>query len=135
MQAQALFMSKPTALPAAFKQLASRDEKFRKIVNNHEADANTMLNETDIAEKEELMSEMLTIVKHSKDWSDLAYYYLALRYVWNLVDNNMDWGFNARIGREMMNALISVNNRYAVRCLQVCHDALFRASSQIVDDR
>lgn len=44
---------------------------------------------------------MYTIIKKSPNWSDLADYYLALQYIWNLVDNDLDWGFNQRIGMEI----------------------------------
>ena len=78
------------------------------------------------------MSEMLTAVKRSKDWSDLADYYLALQYVWNLVDNDLDWGFNQRIGAEMMDAFVTVKNVYAARFMKYSFDSISGASSQSV---
>lgn len=120
-------------------QIASRDEKAREILDNidpsFEADAKAALNEIDNDEMEKTLSEMLTVVKRSKDWSDLADYYLAIQYVWNLVKNDLDWGFNQRIGAEMMNTFASVKNPYAARFIQYSFIALFGTSSQSVDDK
>ena len=82
-----------------------------------------------------MLSEMLTVVKRSKDWSDLADYYLALQYIWNLVDNDLDWGFNQRIGVEMMDAFITVKNIYAARFMKYSLDSIQGVSSQSVDDK
>ncbi len=125
--------------PAMLMQIASRDEKARKILDNIdpsiEADAKAALNEIDNDEMEKTLSEMLTVVKRSKDWSDLGDYYLAIQYVWNLVKNDLDWGFNQRIGAEMMNTFASVKNPYAARFIQYSFIALFGTSSQSVDDK
>lgn len=124
--------------PAALRQVATKDEKTRKIIENidlsFEADAKATLNEIDDNEMEEMLSELLTTIKRSKDWSDLADYYLALQYVWNLVDNDLDFGFNQRIGAEMMNAFLLVKNVYATRFLKYSFDSYQGASSQSVDD-
>lgn len=119
--------------------MAARDEETRKWIEGEdqsfEADAEELLDEIYNEEIKNEISEMLTVVKRSKDWSDLADYYLALQYVWNLVDNDLGWGFNQRIGIEMMVAFNSVNNRYAARFLKYNFDALRGACSQSVDDK
>lgn len=124
--------------PAALRQVAAKDEKTRKVIENidpsFEVDAKAALNEIDDDEMEEMLSEMLAAIKKSKDWSDLADYYLALQYVWNLVDNDLDFGFNQRIGAEMMNAFVLVKNIYAARFLKYSFDSHRGASSQSVDD-
>lgn len=124
--------------PAALRQVAARNEKTRKILENidpaFEAYAKAVLSEIDDDEMEEMLSDMLTAIKRSKDLSDLADYYLALRYFWNLVDNDLDWGFNQRIGVEMMIAFVSVKNIYAARFLKCSFDSHKGASSQSVDD-
>lgn len=125
--------------PASLRQVAARDKETRKVIENvdpsFEADAKELLDEIDNEEIKNEISEMLTVVKRSKEWSDLADYYLALQYLWNLVDNDLGWGFNQRIGIEMMVAFNSVNNRYAARFLKYNSAALRGASSQSVDDK
>ena len=125
--------------PAALMQIASRDKNAREIIENFdssfEAEAKAELNEIDNGEIEKILSEMLIVVKQSKDWSDLADYFLALQYVWNLVENDLEWGFNQRIGAEMMKSFASVKNIYAARYLRYSFNALFGTSSQSVDDK
>lgn len=124
--------------PAALRQVAARDEKARKIIEkidpSFEVDAKAALDEINNDEMEKIVSEMLTAVKKSNEWSDLADYYLALQYVWNLIDNDLEWGFNQRIGAEMMCAFVSVKNIYAARFLKYSSDSLRGACSQFVDD-
>lgn len=125
--------------PASLRQVAARDEETRKLIEDadpsFEADAEELFDEIYNDEIKNEISEMLTVVKRSKDWSDLADYYLALQYVWNLADNDLGWGFNQRIGIEMMLAFSSVNNRYTTRFLKYNFDAVRGASSQSVDDK
>ena len=125
--------------PAALKQVVSRDEKAKRIIENtdsaFEADAKEIMDEIDGSEgMTEWVSEMLTTIKKSAEWSDLADYYLAMQYVWNLVDNDLEWGFNQRIGVEMLNAFVSVGNYYAARYLLTSKNAVNGLSSQSVDD-
>ena len=124
--------------PAALKQVARRDEKTRKLMETPnpslEADAKEILEEFHNEESEKEISQLLTAIKRSKEWSDIGDYYLALQYMWNLVNNGFDWGFNQRIGVEMMNAFVSVNNIYAARFLKYSFDSMTGESSRSVDD-
>lgn len=124
--------------PAALMQVARKDKKTRKLIENPnpslESDAEEIMAEFHNEESEEIMSQLLTTVKRSKEWSDLGDYYLALRYMWNLVDNDLDWGFNQRIGVEMLNSFASVNNIYAARFLIYSFDSMTGKSSRSVDD-
>ena len=121
--------------PAALWQI---DEKAREAIQNpdpsFETDAKAILSEFNDAETEKEILEMLTTIKRSKEWSDLADYYLALRYIWNLVDNDLDWGFNQRIGVELMYAFKLVENTYADQFLKYSLDSIKGAGSQFVDD-
>lgn len=133
--ASAIFASNP---PAVVKQIAKKDEKTRKLMENPnpslELDAKVLLAEFHDEESTERLSELLTAIKKSPKWSDLGDYYLALQYVWNLVDNDLDWGFNQRIGVEMLYTFASVKNDYAARYLQYNIETLKGESSQFVDD-
>ena len=123
---------------AALKQVVARNPKARQIIDyphfDFEQDAQEEEVALDDSEMRELLNEMKTIVKRSNKWENLADYYLALQYIWNIVDNEMGWGFNCRVGVEMLNAFISVGNVYAARFLKFSRD-LMEFSSQIVDDR
>lgn len=125
--------------PASLRQVAARDKETRKAIEeidpSFEADMKEILDEIDTEELKNEISQMLAIVKKSRDWTDLAYYYLALQYVMNLADNDLGLGYNQRIGSEMMYAFFSVNNQYAERYLAFNYEALRGASSQSVDDK
>lgn len=138
----ALLKNAPEVLknkPAPLRQAAARNETIRKEIENvdpsFEADAKELLDEIDNDEIKNEISEMLTVIKRSKEWSDLADYYLALLYVWNLVDNDLGWGFNQRIGIEMMASFVTVKNLYAARYLKFNFDVLGWEGSQSVDDK
>lgn len=60
-----------------------------------------------------IIQDNLITVKNSKEYSDLADYYLALQYILNIVNNNLNMTFNMRIGLEMMDAFMSLGNPYA----------------------
>lgn len=125
--------------PAALIQLSSKDEKVRKAIEEADpsvlSEAVALHAEMNSEDFQEMLSEMLTAVKRSHDWSDLADYYLALRYVWNLVDNDLDLCINSRIGIEMMTSFVSVENPYAARYLEYCLECTGAISSQSVDDK
>ena len=53
------------------------------------------------------------ILKKSAKWCDLADYYLALQYVYNIIDNDLSDNLNSRIGGEMLKVFYSVENKYA----------------------
>ena len=125
--------------PASLRQVAARDEETRKAIEeidpSFEADMKEILDEIDTEELKNEISQMLAVVKKSRDWTDLAYYYLALQYVMNLADNDLGLGYNQRIGSEMMYAFFSVNNQYAARYLAFNYEALRGSGSQSVDDK
>ena len=95
-------------------------------------EALTLFNDEEFQDK---MDEYKYLLKHSAQYSELADYYLALQYVWNLVENGLSADFNRRLGIEMLNTLISVKNIYAARCVLFCREAAGLESSQSVDDK
>lgn len=124
--------------PAALMQVVARDQKAKKIIENPnptlEKDTQEALKDLDDPEFDEMMSELKITLKKSARWSDLADYYLALQYVWNLVDNDLTADYNRRVGFEMLKTLISVENMYAARYLKFAIGAMGLSSSRTVDD-
>ena len=137
-----LMMSKTVPLvmknrPAALMQLATKDQRVRQMIDNldsnFEKDAQKITITLNNPEMTEFMDGLKTTIKHSK-YSDLADYYIALQYIWNIVDNETGWDFNRRVGVEMLNSFVSVGNIYAARFLKYSMDSM-GLSSQTVDDR
>lgn len=102
---------------AALMQIKSKDTKIKRILENidpdFEKDANDLVSEFDDLELNEMLSEFMKSIKKSGKWYELGDYYLALQFFFNLVDNDMTWEFNRRIGVEMLIAFASVGNPYA----------------------
>ncbi len=109
--------------PAAMLQVASRDPKARKILENTDPnfskEAKEIVDGMSDSEMEDLLSELLRTVKQSKNRYEIGDYYLALQFVWNLVDNDLGLEINRRIGVEMLNAFVSVENPYAAHFLLI----------------
>ena len=122
---------------AAIKQVISRDSKAKNIISDIDSfkpDIMAFLSGCDDETQKEIDSNLI-IIKESNKWSDLAYYYLALKYILNLVDNGLDWNINKRIGAEMMKSYASINNVYAAHFIEYEISALMGSSSQSVDDK
>lgn len=64
-----------------------------------------------------MLSDFMKSIKKSDKWYELGDYYLALQFFFNLVDNDMPWEFNRRLGVEMLSAFASVGNPYATHFL------------------
>ena len=104
---------------APLMQVMLRDKKVARIVeetdSSFERDANEILQELDDSDINEKLTEIKIALKASPSHYNIADYYLALEYCWNMVDNELGREFNARIGIEMMNAFVGVGNSYAAR--------------------
>lgn len=55
------------------------------------------------------------ILKNSWQCEDIGDYFIALHYIFNIVDNNLSWDFNRRVGYEMMVTFARMGNAYAGR--------------------
>lgn len=106
---------------AALMQVKSKDTKIKRILENidsdFEKDADDLVNKFDDLELNEMLSDFMKSIKKSDKWYELGDYYLALRFFFNLVDNDMTWEFNRRLGVEMLSAFASVGNPYATHFL------------------
>lgn len=62
---------------------------------------------------------LIEILKESRKYSKVADYFFALRYMFNLVDNDYDYATNQLIGSELINGLSRLNNPYAKKFIQI----------------
>lgn len=102
---------------AASTQLARNDEGVRKRINKVDSE---FVNKHQEIVKEIKDSSWYTDIdcflldlKKSHKWSEVSDYYLGLRYVFNLVNNESCRNMNMRIGMEMLYAFSTVGNVYA----------------------
>ena len=105
--------------PAILRHLTSKDRKLKKELEKE--DIPFFDQETKEAvdfflssKVRKLVIKCLDMIKHSKDWTELADYYLALQYCLALADNELGQELNWRIGAEMMQAFAMLKNPYAI---------------------
>lgn len=137
-----LMLNTPTIIDsqsAALNQIAKKDKSLKAVIDYPDSDmvgdSKKLLNELRDSEFEEMLTNLKITLKKAPQWSELADYYLALQYVWNIVGNELSAEFNRRIGAEMLDVLISVENHYAAKYILFTSGALGLESSQTVDDK
>ena len=62
---------------------------------------------------------LIEILKETRKYSKVADYFFALRYMFNLVDNDYDYATNQLIGSELITGLSRLNNPYAKRFIEI----------------
>ena len=125
----ALF-SKPTAIVL---QLAKNDSDVQKAIQNRDPDfekgAEEILAEIHGSEEfNEEMNKHRLVLKQSTKWTELADYYLALQYVWGIVDNDLTFEFNRRIGSEMLDLIAVIDNGHHVLRVVFAEDKRLRVA-------
>lgn len=65
------------------------------------------------------INDLIKFLKQSPQWKDIGDYYIAMRYVWGSVENDLSPGMNYRIGSEMLQAFADVGNPYAAAILNL----------------
>lgn len=66
------------------------------------------------------ITEALKALKSKQEWSDLADYYLALRYVVGMVDTDLTTEMNSAVGMQMMLSFRTLGNSYAFTFCKAC---------------
>ncbi len=109
--------------PAVLMRMAEADSRIREIVDGVDSSLEEDSEKaTEFFETPEMMAKvfkMFRVIKESEQWSDLSYYYMALQYIYNLKDNDMEWETNQMIGSEMLNSYAGFGNVYAEQFLQL----------------
>ena len=73
-----------------------------------------------IADFDEIINEALKALKSEQEWSDLADYYLALRYVLGMVDTDLSPEMNSAVGMQMMLSFMTLGNSHAFTFCKTC---------------
>lgn len=69
---------------------------------------------------DDTITEALKALKSKQEWSDLADYYLALRYVVGMVDTDLTTEMNSAVGMQMMLSFRTMGNSYAFTFCKAC---------------
>lgn len=71
-----------------------------------------------VKESQENVMVLIKILKESSEYHNLGDYYLALRYITGMIDNEYNSAFNKTIGMEMMNSFAMLGNEYAIKMIK-----------------
>lgn len=69
---------------------------------------------------DDTITEALKALKSKQEWSDLADYYLALRYVVGMVDTDLTTEMNSAVGMQLMLSFRTLGNSYAFTFCKAC---------------
>ncbi|RHD25353.1 XRE family transcriptional regulator [Ruminococcus bromii] len=73
-----------------------------------------------ISDFDEIVTKALKALKSEQEWSDLADYYLALRYVVGMVDTELSTEMNSAVGMQMMLSFMTLGNSHAFTFCKTC---------------
>ena len=73
-----------------------------------------------IKDFDEIINAALKALKSEQEWSDLADYYLALRYVVGMVDTELTYEMNLTVGMQMMLSFMTLGNDLAFKFYNTC---------------
>lgn len=69
----------------------------------------------------------IKLLMECQEFKDLSYYYIALRYIYGAVDDNLTFEISGLIGRTMMDAFAEVGNKYALRYIKLLNTLIKNA--------
>ena len=103
----------PIFLDRVLSRLSVSPEDYAEYQAEILQDAEEQIKMLHCKENREIISDIKKELKQSPVQHDLADYYLALPYLWNLDGNEWDLTTNAAISVEMMRSFSAVGNKYA----------------------
>ena len=71
-----------------------------------------------VSDFDEIITEILRELKSDSKWSDLADYYIALKYVMAMVDSELSPEMNSAVGMQMMLAFAKIGNPHALNFIK-----------------
>lgn len=90
---------------------------FMKIKEN-ESDGLKEKKHGFVSDFDEIITEILKELKSDSKWSDLADYYIALKYLLAMVDSDLSPEMNSAVGMQMMLTFAKIGNPYALNFLK-----------------
>jgi DNA-binding helix-turn-helix protein len=108
----------------SYLRTKKRNKKdIKKVLSNFfYLDSDEFGNENvDFESRREFDESLLFIIEKLKktQYSDVAYYYFALRYVFNIPNNSENRATNRLIGMTLINDLAEINNKYANKFIAI----------------
>lgn len=89
------------------------------LKNSNQTNNEALANKREyVKDSQETVMALIGILKQSSDYYALGDYYLALRYVTGMINNEYNGAFNKTIGMELMTSLATLENEYAIKMLK-----------------
>ena len=77
---------------------------------------------TYIAAVDETYMDLVRVLKSDNTWSALGDYYLTLRFLTGMVNNDVSAEFNTQIGIQLLRALAALGNEYAYNAMKASYE-------------
>lgn len=71
----------------------------------------------------EMITEAIKALKSDTEWAELGDYYLALTFLFDMVDTELSSEFNIAIGNQMLVAYAELGNLYAIQFIATVFEA------------
>ena len=106
-----------SSLVAEDLTIKDMDNEFEKLISRC-----SVLRDDFLKENEQIFDECLAALRKHPDMIELTEYYIALRYVLNMVSNQLSYGMNAKTGIVMMYEFSKLGNQYANKFIEAYSD-------------
>lgn len=97
-----------------------KDFYLRNCLDDNNEDTKKMKVDENIELDIELLMEC-------PEFKDLSYYYIALRYIYGAINDNLTFEMSDLIGRTMMDAFANAGNKYALRYIKLANKVIKEA--------
>ena len=104
-------------------KLLSKKLSFKDFIKLRDTENNDIKEKrvSFVSDFEEIIVAVLKALKSEQEWSDLADYYLALRYVLGMVNTELPNEMNLAVGMQMMVSFMELGNRHAFSFCKTCY--------------
>ena len=115
-------MYDPDQMLSLHNKILSKKLTFKDYMRLRDTeDAKTKEKRTSfIKDFDKIINVSLRALKSEQEWSDLADYYLALRYVVGMVDTGLTYEMNSAVGMQMMLSFLTLGNDLAFKFCDTC---------------
>ena len=79
--------------------------------------------ESEVEEEKYIESDIKSLMECT-EYKDLAYYYIAFRYIYGFADKNLTFEMSNLIGRKMMEVFEKAGNKYALKYIRVLNNLI-----------
>ncbi len=111
-----------TNLQKLQSRLNAREVDWKELIYETQKDHKKSADKREefIRDFDESINLIIKNLKGANQWSDLGDYYLALRYVLGIIDNDYTYEMNQMIGIQMIYAFAQLDNPYALKFIELC---------------